>query len=69
MILDTARTNQGARRLYAARGWTRDGEFLPYEFTLQAFELWPVSHGAAGCFRIDRPSLNRNSRSPRNRHH
>jgi ribosomal protein S18 acetylase RimI-like enzyme len=34
MILDTARTNRRAQRLYAACGWTRDEKFLHYELTL-----------------------------------
>ena len=34
MILDTARTNRRAQRLYAACGWTQDEKFLHYELTL-----------------------------------
>ena len=34
IVLETARTNQAAQRLYESLGYTRDDQFLTYELTL-----------------------------------
>lgn len=34
LLLDTARDNRAAQRLYASSGWTRDEKFLHYELNL-----------------------------------
>lgn len=63
LILDTARTNRGAQRLYSTEGWVRDEKFLHYELSLKVATRRSPS-GAA--IEPTAPS-SRNSRSRRNR--